>query len=373
VHLFLRGFGGLERQAEETTGAAGEVEFSFSSFWEPAAVVAVPAGDHWSVVARGPRDGDVVDCPPLPADGPLAWWHQVLGVAELAEQAGGGVRVGVIDTGVGPHPALGHVLDVGAFIDGQFDPGGGADVDSHGSHVNGIIAARPDAAGAYWGIAPGVELASARVFPPGAGANQGDIANAVDFLSMTHQADLVNLSLGSPTPSAIEQDAIRDALERGTLCVCAAANSAGPVEFPAAFPETVAVSALGLLGWGPAGTIAATRLPQDPAMFGSENLYLANFSCFGPEVTCGAPGVGIISTVPARDGLAAPYASMGGTSMASPAVVGLLARLLAADEDYHQLPRDQTRAETARSVLVRACVDIDLHQHFQGAGIPRER
>jgi hypothetical protein len=64
---------------------------------------------------------------------------------------------------------------------------------------------------------------------------------------------------------------------------------------------------------------------------------------------------------------------MGGTSMASPAVVGLLARLLAADEDYHQLPRDQTRAETARSVLVRACVDIDLHQHFQGAGIPRER
>ncbi len=373
--LFLRGPGGLRTNLEDYTDKNGTVTFTFQPIWQPAALVVAPAGEFWSIVLRGPSpdaSGEVtVDCPPLPQTGPLEWWHRVLGIANHDATRGEGIRVGVTDTGVGPHACLNHVQDIGAFIDGQkVPPPNGADVDSHGSHVCGIIGARPTHQDQFAGIAPGAEVISARVFPPDMGANQGDIANAIDELSIVHQVDLINMSLGTPQPSQIVHDAIIDALERGTLCVCAAANSAGPVKWPAAFPETVAVSALGVLGWGPAGTLAAGSVPGDPTKFGDENLYLANFSCFGPEITCGGPGVGIISTVPERFDLTAPYASMGGTSMASPAACGALAVLLSQSPDYGALSRDKARAEKARTILRTNSRDIGLEVEFQGHGVP---
>lgn len=369
VLLFLRGPGGAENKLEGVTDGNGNVTFSFASFWQPAAFVAVPYANFWTMVVRGPGSAVTVDCPSLPQDGPTGWWHQI--VNSSGDPAiGAGIRVGVADTGVGPHAGLAHVTDAGAFINGLHQVGGGADADNHGSHVCGIIGARPTGTGEYAGIAPGVELVSARVFPPGGGANQGDIANAIEELSRNRQTDLINLSLGATSGSQIERDAIQDALERGTVCICAAGNSAGAVLFPAAFPETVAVSALGIEGWGPAGSLAAGRLPLDPARFGDFGLYLANFSCFGTEVTATGPGVGILSTVPERHGLAAPYAVMDGTSMASPAVCAVWAGLLAQDATYAQLPRDENRARMALAILRQHVRDIGLSPQFQGLGVP---
>jgi len=371
VLIFLRGLGGLERQLEATTNGRGRVSFDFSTFWTPSALLAIPAGNFWPTIVRGPVDGVTVDCLPLPTSGPLDWWHESVGVTKFLKTRGKGIRVGVADTGVGPHPNLAHVDDIGAFINGQPLPAAGADSASHGSHVSGTIGARPQSEHDYAGIAPGVELFSARVFPPNSGANQLDIANAIDALSSTHRCDLINLSLGAPTGSEIERDAIQDAVERGTLCICAAANSGGPVEFPAAFPETVAVSAIGLLGTAPDGTLSSIRVPTPPDEFGVDNLYLANFSCRGPQVRCGGPGVGIISTVPERFGLKAPYAAMDGTSMASPAACAALAAALAKSAKYQALPRDETRTEVARQILVDVCKSIGLIAIFEGSGMPQ--
>ncbi len=368
VLLFLRGLGDLRRKLEGRTNAKGTVAFSFSTIYRSLGVIVVPAGGFWDVLVRGGGDTIAVDCPPLPAIGPLAWWHRVLGITEFDERLGDGIRVGVVDSGVGPHPCLDHVTNIGSFIDSDVDPNGGADSGSHGSHVNGIIGARPRGPGQAAGVAPGAILLSARVFPPGLGANQGDIANAIDALSMTHEADLINMSLGAPQPSRIEQDAIQDALERGTLCICAAANSGGFVEWPAAFPETVAVSALGLLGWVPAQALDDT-IPRAPDKFGDGDLYLADFSCFGPEISCAAPGVGIISTVPERYGLTAPFRAMNGTSMASPAACGALAALLSGNNQYKNLPRDESRAAMARTILRTSCRDIGLKAEYQGRGV----
>jgi subtilisin family serine protease len=55
------------------------------------------------------------------------------------------------------------------------------------------------------------------------------------------------MSLGGGPPSPAEEDAIRDAIERGTLCICSAGNSNGPIEYPGAYPECAAVSAVGLV------------------------------------------------------------------------------------------------------------------------------
>lgn len=372
VILFLRGFGSRSRELKATTNEQGEVRFEFSDFWSASAIVAVPAGGFWPMVLRGPSNSVVFDCPPLPeAREHLGWWHHRLGSSSHDETKGAGIGVGIIDSGVGPHPYLAHVEDVGAFIDNVFDPHGGADVDSHGSHVCGTIGARPTSPSDYAGIAPGVQLFSARVFPVNRGANQLDIAEAIDELSGKREVDLINMSLGASQGSEIERDAILDALERGTLCVCAAGNSNGPVEFPAAFPETIAVSAIGLLGWGPSGSIPSTRLPLDVGRFGDSNLFHANFSCFGEQIVTSGPGVGIISTVPARFGLTKPYASMGGTSMASPAVSGILAAILSNSSAYKALPRNDARSATALLLLQQACQSIGLDAKFQGRGIPQ--
>lgn len=141
--LFLRGAGGLARRLTALTSSLGQAIFNFSPIWTPTALVAVPSGGFWSVVVRGPQDGMTVNVPPLPQDGPLAWWHKALGISNLVLSRGSGIKVGVIDTGIGPHGCLAHVTSVGSFIGGTFDAAGGADADSHGSHVCGTIGARP--------------------------------------------------------------------------------------------------------------------------------------------------------------------------------------------------------------------------------------
>ena len=200
--------------------------------------------------------------------------------------------MGVVDTGLGRHPELQHCNSIGAYVDGLHLSDAGDDVESHGTHVCGIIASRPGSTDGFGGIAPGVDLVSARVFRAGGGANQADIANAIDALSQRHEIDLINLSLGSPQASEIERDAIIDAAEHGTLCVCAAANSNGAVEYPAAFAETLAIAAIGLEGWGPIGSVAYQQTPWQRERFGLNGLYHAGFSCYGAEINGGAPGVG---------------------------------------------------------------------------------
>jgi subtilisin len=181
---------------------------------------------------------------------------------------------------------------------------------------------------------------------------------------------LINMSLGGGPPSAAEEDAIRDAMERGTLCICSAGNSAGPIEYPAAYPVCEAVSAVGLVGWAPAGTFSANNRPQDPAKMGTDNLFLASFSCFGPSLACAAPGVGIVSTVPDKNGFVGAYMEMDGTSMASPAACGTLAVILSRDKIYRSLARNSTRSKRASLLLAQHSKPFGLAVMFEGRGLP---
>lgn len=373
VRLFLRAPGGTQRELAAITKARGRVTFSFPGMFDMSNVLVSPAGNFWDTVVRAPRNPVTVECPPLPETGPLGWWHHALGQSEVSPTAGSGIRVGVADTGFGPHPALNHVVDAGAFVDGTILPSpAGRDVESHGSHVCGIIGARSTGR-RYAGFAPGCSLFSARVFAPGRSANQGDIANAIDNLSRAHQVDLINLSLTAAQGSTIAHDAIQDAAERGTLIVCAAGNTNGGVLFPAQFKECIAVSALGRAATAPAGTLSATRLPTEPNRFGADHLYLANFSCFGDRLDCAGAGVAVISAVPERFTLREPYGVMDGTSMASPSVCGALAVLLSQSDEYKSLRRDEVRTAYARRLLLKSCRDVDMAAAFVGRGVPTVR
>jgi subtilisin len=266
------------------------------------------------------------------------------------------------------------VTIVGAFVDGKvLPPDRAADVAEHGTHTTGIIGARPTRASDYAGMAAGCELFHARVFKgegPEDGPTQADIIQAIDALSRDHQCDLINMSLGGGPPSRAEEDAIRDASERGTLCVCSAGNDAAPIEYPAAYPECAAVSAIGKLGWAPAGTFSANNRPREADKMGQDNLFLASFSCFGPTLACAAPGVGIVSTVPDRDGFVGAYMEMDGTSMASPAACGALAVILSQDPTYKAMKRDLSRSKRAALLLAQHCKSFGLAVKYEGRGLP---
>lgn len=357
-----------------TSDGRGVAAFQYDATkWIPVQAFVEPRGRAWSQILVRPWDGQSIDLKPLPESGPLGWWHRLGGAVALDPTAGGGVTIGIADTGLGPHPYLQAIEPLGAFINGGFEPGAAAaaDVEAHGTHVAGIIGAQPPADGhAFAGLVPAARILAVRVFGPDGSSNQGDIANAIDALG-TAQADLINLSLGG-APSAIEYDAVLTAFLGGSLCICAAGNNFGqPVLAPASYPLSVAISALGMRDTFPATSMASLGIPKQPDHFTGGGLYLAAYSNIGPQIAATAGGSAVISTVPQSEAFAAPYADMSGTSMATPVVTAALAARLSRDSAYLALPRNQGRAQYARMALGMSAVDLGLARTYQGAGLAR--
>ena len=170
---------------------------------------------------------------------------------------GEGVTVCVIDTGVDDHRHL-KVDDHVNFTEDS-EP---RDTVGHGTHVAGVIASRSSHCR---GIAPGVKLISLKVLGHSGFGSNRSVADAVRYAAAAG-ADICCMSLGGPTKSREVADAVRNASEKGVIIICAAGNDAGPVNFPAALAETIAVGAVDHRG------------------------HRCEFSCSGDAITVAAPG-----------------------------------------------------------------------------------
>jgi subtilisin len=272
------------------------------------------------------------------------------------------VTVGIVDTGVGPHPDL---LVAGGMnaVTGEDPNDFGDNGAGHGSHVGGIVAARGTPPQGLRGLAPGASLRSYRVFGKGAsGASNFAIAKAIDQ-AVTDHCDIINLSLGGGPSDPATQSAVHDARQQGCVVIAAAGNDGrGPVSFPAADPLCVAVSAMGRKGTFPKGSLEEGEVKAPLGTDADE--FIAAFSNVGPEVDLTGTGVGILSTVP--DG----YAPMSGTSMASPAVAGFAARLLSQLPAVLAMPRNQDRSDAIAKALLQSAKDRGFPAEMQGNGLP---
>src|SRR3989441_3850953 len=235
--------------------------------------------------------------------------------------AGGGVSVGVVDTGIANHPDL-TIAGGQNTVVGENPNDFGDNGEGHGTHVGGMIAGHGTPPAGMRGLAPGANLRSYRVFGKGAkGASNFAIAKGVDA-AVQDQCDLINMSLGGGAPDEATKSAIADARAAGSLAIVAAGNDGRqPVSFPASDPLSIAVSALGRKGTYPADAVEAG---DEMAPFAASDTkdFIAAFSNVGPEIAFTGPGLGIISTFPGG------YAVLDGTSMACPAVTGVAARVL---------------------------------------------
>jgi len=276
-----------------------------------------------------------------------------------------GVKVGIIDSGVGPHTDLN--LDVPNCRNTVTGEPGNAyeDGGDHGTHVAGIVGSHGIAGSALRGVAHGVELVALRVFPSGGKASNYAILKAMIFAADAG-CDIINLSLGGGPADAIVREAMDDAQHQGMLVIAASGNDGrAPVAFPAAYSKSIAVSALGVDGTFPPGSLEAGDVLRPPVSAANPTEFIASFSNIGIEINCTGPGVGALSTLPNNG-----FGPMSGTSMAAPAVAGAAACLLSQNTNIYNMPRDAARAEALRNLLLNNCDKRGFGGQFEGIGLP---
>ncbi|MGH3930815.1 MAG: type VII secretion-associated serine protease mycosin [Pseudonocardiaceae bacterium] len=284
--------------------------------------------------------------------------QQRLRITQAHEFATGrGQVVAVIDSGVSRHPRLeDRLIDGGDYIENR---SGLYDCDGHGTAVAGIIAAAPDTATRFVGVAPSAKILSIR---QGSSfysvqlrsTNGEEFRNplAGDTISMAHAvvravqygATVINISEAACFPAepnqvnALDlQAAVHYAVEQNVVVVVAAANVGKDCQQNTPGQVTTISSP----GWFDDDVLAVAAT--------DENDEAAEFSMHGPWVDVAAPGTGAVSLDVVGSGLttglvdaSGQRSPIDGTSFAAPYVAGLAA-----------LIRERFKHLTARQVMHR--------------------
>jgi subtilisin family serine protease/subtilisin-like proprotein convertase family protein len=176
-----------------------------------------------------------------------------------------------------------------------------AEAGGHGTHVAGTVGAVGNNALGVAGMAWRVQIMPVRFLGSGGGTTANAVLS-VDYAS-ANGAVISNNSWGGGGFSSALRDAVTRAHDRGQVFVAAAGNSSRDNDVTPFYPASYAVPNV--------VAVASTDRYDN----------LSSFSNYGrTTVELAAPGSSIISTYPGTG-----YATMSGTSMASPQVSGAFA------------------------------------------------
>ncbi|SHL41881.1 major intracellular serine protease [Anaerocolumna jejuensis DSM 15929] len=267
-----------------------------------------------------------------------------------AGKKGDGVVVAIIDTGCQTdHPDLAGRIIGGKNFSSDYskNPAKYEDNNGHGTHVAGTIAAIENNAGVV-GVAPLVKLLIVKVLDKNGSGSYQNIIDGINYAvawrgSNGEKVRVISMSLGGPSDVTKLHNAVKNAVAKDVLVVCAAGNegdnnsNTNEYSYPAAYAESIAVGAVDF------------------------NKKIASFSNSNDNVDLVAPGVGILSTY-----MGGKYATLSGTSMATPHVSGASALIINASESKYN--RTLTEAELYAQ-LIKKTVDLGIDKRSQGNGL----
>jgi thermitase len=150
---------------------------------------------------------------------------------------GNEVTVAVLDSGIdtGHKDLTGRVIKSANFTDSKTD----LDVQGHGTHVAGIIAA-----GVENGVAssvPCVQLLNVKVVDDNGVVWPSNAARGI-LWAVDNGAQVINMSFTVPVDSRVLHDAVQYAAQHGVIMLAAVGNHADSLSYPAAYEDVIAVA-----------------------------------------------------------------------------------------------------------------------------------
>ncbi len=248
--------------------------------------------------------------PPKGAE--LSWSSAASRIGAFTSRAwakrGKGVTIAVVDTGLRrDHTEFKDALTGGynAFT-GATGASAVVDTNGHGSHVASLAAGRANGVGMA-GVASLAGILPIQVFQ-GPTTTSSLVSKGIAYAT-AQKAFVINLSLGAPSPDTSIRSAMQAAQKAGQLMVVAAGNEG------AANPSWPARHASESWANGQIIAVGAVDATNKIASFSNRAGDARNFYLV-------APGTGLIGAYHTSP---TAYASMSGTSMASPIVAGAAA------------------------------------------------
>lgn len=290
-----------------------------------------------------------------------------------------GVTACVLDTGVDPnHEQLDtRVVDFRSFVGGgEVGAENAFDDHWHGTHVAATIAGDGFPYGQFQGFAPDAEIVAGKVLNAGGSGSASGVIAGIEWCAANEQVDIISMSLGS---------GLSDGLDPVSQAVNCAADPNWQVANPAEHvcggivgePKIMVISA-GNDGARP-GTIGAPGTAELAITVGAfaewsapigalrqdDGIYLRSFSSRGPvfddngnerymKPDIAGPGSRIAA---AYANTITGYAVASGTSMATPAVAGIIALLIEAEPALANDDDGMLPVSKVRDILTESAID----------------
>jgi len=274
----------------------------------------------------------------------LTWGFDAVQADKVHELGikGQGAKICIIDSGIDVNH---YELNRTAFAGYSDLFGFPWDEDSlgHGTHVAGIMAASSPFGIGLRGVAPDAEYFIVRVMGDDVQTTYSSQLVNATFKCVQNGAKIINLSLGGPDPSKIEETLFTLFADEEDILFVAAAGNLGPDAdflYPASYPSVISVSAV------------------------DEDKQFADFSNANAFVDLVAPGSEILSIAPNDQ-----YNVLSGTSLATAYVSGVAALLWSHKPDVDASRIRDAMFLGARSIESEVCYGHGLVQAMKSLQI----
>ncbi len=240
------------------------------------------------------------------------------------------------------------------------------DQNSHGTHVTSTILGYSLSGSPVNGVAPMATVIPVKVLNQNGSGWSSAVAQGITYIADLKKGDLkdhpvvINMSLGGPTQEPVEKAAVDYAIKAGVIIVASAGNEGDAgMGYPGAYAPVISVAASGWIGEWPAGNRAWWYNLNVPDPTNPADFYITDFSSrqlAGQDLDVAAPGSWVVGPSQVHSGQLSYY-FLGGTSMASPHVAGIVA-LMAQKDNTLTAAKAETALESSAIPLPAGCRNV---------------